>query len=105
MSPHRFTARSSLPAGLITDRADTYHVCRLCDPQVCGHDDGRCPRHPRRRPDGLAWGTPPAIGVPQGTPALMPARSFADQQSTGVAATRWCRARSSSISGMIVLAD
>jgi DNA-binding MarR family transcriptional regulator len=24
-------------------RDDAWHICRLCDPVACGHDDGRCP--------------------------------------------------------------
>jgi DNA-binding MarR family transcriptional regulator len=32
-----------LLGGLITARADAFHVCRLCDPDACGHDTGHCP--------------------------------------------------------------
>jgi DNA-binding MarR family transcriptional regulator len=30
--------------GAVTQgRRDAWHVCRLCDPHACGHDDDRCP--------------------------------------------------------------
>jgi MarR family transcriptional regulator, negative regulator of the multidrug operon emrRAB len=32
-----------LLGGLTASRADAGRICRLCDPGVCGHDDGRCP--------------------------------------------------------------
>jgi MarR family transcriptional regulator, negative regulator of the multidrug operon emrRAB len=32
-----------LLAGLTGGRADAGHICRLCDSQACGHEEGRCP--------------------------------------------------------------
>jgi MarR family transcriptional regulator, negative regulator of the multidrug operon emrRAB len=32
-----------LLAGLTAGRADARHICRLCDSEACGHDEGRCP--------------------------------------------------------------
>jgi MarR family transcriptional repressor of emrRAB len=32
-----------LLAGLTFGRADAAHICRLCDSEACGHEEGRCP--------------------------------------------------------------
>ena len=32
-----------LLAGLTGSRTDAYRICRLCDPEACGHPVGRCP--------------------------------------------------------------
>jgi DNA-binding MarR family transcriptional regulator len=32
-----------LLGGVTHSREDAWHVCRLCDPGACGHDEGRCP--------------------------------------------------------------
>jgi hypothetical protein len=32
-----------LLGGLTASRADAGRICRLCDPDACGHHDGRCP--------------------------------------------------------------
>jgi MarR family transcriptional regulator, negative regulator of the multidrug operon emrRAB len=32
-----------LLAGITASRADARHICRLCDADACGHDEGRCP--------------------------------------------------------------
>jgi MarR family transcriptional repressor of emrRAB len=32
-----------LLAGLTTGRAAARHICRMCDGQACGHEQGRCP--------------------------------------------------------------
>jgi DNA-binding MarR family transcriptional regulator len=32
-----------LLAGVTPDRAAARHLCRLCDPDACGHHEGRCP--------------------------------------------------------------
>jgi MarR family transcriptional regulator, negative regulator of the multidrug operon emrRAB len=32
-----------LLGGLTTSHADARRICRLCDPDACGHYDGRCP--------------------------------------------------------------
>jgi MarR family transcriptional regulator, negative regulator of the multidrug operon emrRAB len=32
-----------LLAGLTSGRADARHICRLCDAEACGHQEGRCP--------------------------------------------------------------
>jgi MarR family transcriptional regulator, negative regulator of the multidrug operon emrRAB len=32
-----------LLGGLTASRADARRICRLCDPDACGHPDGRCP--------------------------------------------------------------
>jgi MarR family transcriptional repressor of emrRAB len=32
-----------LLGGLTASRADAGRICRLCDPDACGHYDGRCP--------------------------------------------------------------
>jgi MarR family transcriptional regulator, negative regulator of the multidrug operon emrRAB len=32
-----------LLGGLTESRADARRICRLCDPDACGHYDGRCP--------------------------------------------------------------
>lgn len=37
------TMLEKLLSGLTASRADAYRICRLCDPEVCGHDAGRCP--------------------------------------------------------------
>jgi MarR family transcriptional repressor of emrRAB len=29
--------------GITGSRADARHICRLCDPDACGHHEGRCP--------------------------------------------------------------
>jgi MarR family transcriptional regulator, negative regulator of the multidrug operon emrRAB len=43
-----------LLAGFIGGRADAGHVCRLCDVEACGHDEGRCPvTHAADRAEGL----------------------------------------------------
>jgi DNA-binding MarR family transcriptional regulator len=40
----RLTALLEKLLGSITHgREDAWHICRLCDPHACGHDDGRCP--------------------------------------------------------------
>jgi MarR family transcriptional repressor of emrRAB len=33
----------TLLGGLTASRADAGRICRLCDPDACGHHDGRCP--------------------------------------------------------------
>jgi DNA-binding MarR family transcriptional regulator len=32
-----------LLAGLTSDRASARRICRLCDPEACGHERGTCP--------------------------------------------------------------
>jgi predicted MarR family transcription regulator len=32
-----------LLAGLTSDRASARRLCRLCDPEACGHERGTCP--------------------------------------------------------------
>ncbi len=32
-----------LLAGFTTGRAAARTICRMCDPDACGHHDGRCP--------------------------------------------------------------
>jgi hypothetical protein len=32
-----------LLAGLTTGRESARRICRLCDPDACGHDRGTCP--------------------------------------------------------------
>jgi MarR family transcriptional regulator, negative regulator of the multidrug operon emrRAB len=35
--------QEKLLAGLTSGRSDAGHICRLCDPGACGHEEGRCP--------------------------------------------------------------
>lgn len=36
-------ACEKLLGGLTASRADAQRICRLCDPDACGHYEGRCP--------------------------------------------------------------
>ncbi len=36
-------ALESLLAGVTSDRVSARSICRLCDPDLCGHHDGLCP--------------------------------------------------------------
>jgi len=37
------TLTEKLLAGLTSDRASARRICRLCDPDACGHERGTCP--------------------------------------------------------------
>jgi MarR family transcriptional regulator, negative regulator of the multidrug operon emrRAB len=50
-----------LLGGLTASHADARRICRLCDPDACGHDDGRCPV---TRAADLAGAHPDAVAAP-----------------------------------------